>query len=753
MFKNILSKVGWGELPSSFGFVVGEPVNIPFSWHWALHKGQKKSDGSAVSIFVCNKEKLDPSLATAAKNAVQMAKSLRHTHILRAHDSIEVDSGFYLVTEECQPLLAESSDSREPAVWGLFQAFDALGFLHQSGFAHGLFGPGAVFVTPKGDFRLGAFDLCKKDADNTAMLQQRKRVGPQLMGWPEAPAHLAEGTAPTTAVDQWGAALLMAYVYSSAKSGRHGADCRVDMARAAQDIPPELRKPFESFCKPGPLRGRNPIVDATQLPVFQNNDSVRVLSFLGSLHIRSTEEKDAFFEGLPGMLDSMPRETQTKQVLPELMEAQKFPGQEAAQVLPAILKIGTKLEDEEFKAKVAPLVVTLFTSPDRAIRFRLLTSLGDMIDHLDDSMINDKIFPECVNGFTDSNGPIREATVKSLIFFVPRLKAKTVEGRIVKLLVKLMSDSEASIRTNGVICCGRISSHLPKAVANQTLMQVLTAGLKDSFSPCRNASLQTLMATATLFSAEELANRLLPAVCQRLVDPDPSVGDTAFNILSQLQQHVRQQVEELRASGGQEDAAPAAEETNANSWGSWAMSTVGKVVNEKMSGMMVAKQESEKPMQHAASSPHNDSSPATPAPPVARPPSKSESAAAPASRGGMNLGGASQSNGAKPAKPASSISFGDDDVGAVAAGGWGEEDNFWDDFGDKPEAKDEPEPVAAPAQQAAFKPAARAAPPRTVAPAAAAPATQAKAKPAAKPAAATMTSGKEDDDFWKEFEM
>eukprot|EP00435_Cladocopium_sp_Y103_P069951 s456_g34.t1 len=52
MFKNLLNKVGLGELPSSFGYTVGDKVELPFSWNWELHKGQKKSDGSAVSVFM-----------------------------------------------------------------------------------------------------------------------------------------------------------------------------------------------------------------------------------------------------------------------------------------------------------------------------------------------------------------------------------------------------------------------------------------------------------------------------------------------------------------------------------------------------------------------------------------------------------------------------------------------------------------------------------------------------------------------------
>jgi len=106
MFKNLLSKVGWGELPSSFGFSVGEKVDLPFSWSWDLHKGLKKADGSAVSIFICGKKDLDPSQAMAAKHAEQISKSLRHPNILQTFNSIETDSGFYIVTEEVVPLLS-----------------------------------------------------------------------------------------------------------------------------------------------------------------------------------------------------------------------------------------------------------------------------------------------------------------------------------------------------------------------------------------------------------------------------------------------------------------------------------------------------------------------------------------------------------------------------------------------------------------------------------------------------------------------
>jgi len=622
MFKNILSKVGWGELPSTFGFTVGEKVELPYRSIWDLHKATKKSDGTAASIFICAKKDRSLPEVAAAQNAAQMGKSLRHPNVLKVLDHCEVDSGVYLATEEVTPLLAEAppqgDDERVANIWGLYQAWDALGFLHTSGITHGLFGPASVFVTVLGDYRLGGFDQCRKDAEVSSLLTYWRNSGPAIQGWPEPPAALARGGAASISLDLWGAAVMACYVFASATSAQVGVNLRLDLGRASDDLPQELRRPVAELQNVGPLRGRAPIAELLELPILKRNAAVDAMSFLSSLHIKSPEEKDAFFESLPQLLDNIPKNVQTKRLLSELLVAQRFPGQEAAHVLPSILKIARMLPNEEFKEKVAPLVVQLFSMQDRAVRFRLLTSIGDMIQHLDDTMVNDKIFPECVNGFTDSNAPIREATVKSLVFFVPRLRAKVVESRVIRLLLKLLQDPEASIRTNAVICCGLISSHLPAACATSTLTAALTAGLKDPFGPCRIAALHTLTATVASFPLDDLANRMMPAVCQRLVDPDASVSDTAFEVLGGLQQSIRQQVEKRRAemaelhmnSGEASLADSAKEATQKGSWGSWAMTTVGSLALSKMGSM---RSSGEQPAQQPAQLPSPPSADASPA--------------------------------------------------------------------------------------------------------------------------------------------
>jgi SCY1-like protein 1 len=83
-------------------------------------------------------------------------------------------------------------------------------------------------------------------------------------------------------------------------------------------------------------------------------------------------------------------------VLPELVKSVEFGGG-GPKVFVVVMKIAAKLTDEEFEAKITPVVVRLFTSPDRAIRVCLLDNLPSMIDRLPQKIVNDKIFPQMVS--------------------------------------------------------------------------------------------------------------------------------------------------------------------------------------------------------------------------------------------------------------------------------------------------------------------------------------------------------------------
>lgn len=82
-------------------------------------------------------------------------------------------------------------------------------------------------------------------------------------------------------------------------------------------------------------------------------------------------------------------------VLPELLKSVEFGGG-GPKVFTSVMKIGAKVSDEEFSSRITPVIIRLFSNPDRGIRVCLLENLPNMIDRLSQKVVNDKIFPQMV---------------------------------------------------------------------------------------------------------------------------------------------------------------------------------------------------------------------------------------------------------------------------------------------------------------------------------------------------------------------
>ncbi len=85
-----------------------------------------------------------------------------------------------------------------------------------------------------------------------------------------------------------------------------------------------------------------------------------------------------------------------RKILPELLKSVEFGGG-GPKILAMVLQTSTKLSDDEYESQITPVLVRLFSSPDRAIRVCLLDNLPLMIDHLSQKVVNDKIFPNLVS--------------------------------------------------------------------------------------------------------------------------------------------------------------------------------------------------------------------------------------------------------------------------------------------------------------------------------------------------------------------
>ncbi|MBE7180511.1 MAG: hypothetical protein INR71_04740, partial [Terriglobus roseus] len=270
-------------------------------------------------------------------------------------------------------------------------------------------------------------------------------------------------------------------------------------------------------------------------------------------------------------------------ILPELIKSVEFGGG-GPKVLGIIMKIGKRLTDEEYEAQITPVIVRLFTLPDRAIRVCLLDNLPLMIDHLPQKVVNDKIFPQMVTGFTDVMPVVREQTVRAVLTVVPKLSDRVVNGELLRHLAKTANDEQPGIRTNTTICLGKIARNIGAHTRTKVLSAAFTRSLKDPFVHARNAALMALAATAELFSEEDCAAKFLPSVCPSLVDKEKLIRDQAAKTMDIYMQRIRKYQQTLPdtllpAPNAANNAAGASGAntpkiaSDSSSWAGWAISS------------------------------------------------------------------------------------------------------------------------------------------------------------------------------------
>ncbi|KAL8727403.1 MAG: hypothetical protein Q9166_006075 [cf. Caloplaca sp. 2 TL-2023] len=297
---------------------------------------------------------------------------------------------------------------------------------------------------------------------------------------------------------------------------------------------------------------------------FFETPLIKLSEGIESLGLKSDGEREIFLSELDEVANDFPEEYFSAKVLPELLKSVEYGGG-GPKVFASVMKIGTRLSDEEYNSKLTPVIVRLFANPDRAIRVCLLDHLPSMIEHIPQKIVNDKIFPQMVTGFADVAPLVREQTVKAVLTIITKLSDRTVNGELLKHLAKTSNDEQPGIRTNTTICLGKIARSLGSNVRRplsamlthtniqQTRQKVLIAAfcrsLRDPFVHARNAALLALAATSDLFNEDDCAVKVLPALCPSLIDKEKLVRDQASKTFDIYAQRIRKHANTLPDSG------------------------------------------------------------------------------------------------------------------------------------------------------------------------------------------------------------
>ncbi|KAJ0424599.1 armadillo-type protein [Aspergillus carlsbadensis] len=566
---------------SSFPYSLGDRVDIADSI-WTLHNATKREDGSACSVFTfeiaSNKSRLP-----LAKNAVRKSRTLRHPGVLKVLDTIETETTIYIVTERVVPLswhVKRRSISEETAKWGLYTVATTLKFINgDAASVHGAIRASSVFTSESGEWKLGGFDILSSMNDDQAVIytygslvpDAARYTPPEIVkgGWDAVKRH------PLTAVDSYGLAILVYEVFNGNFTGG-------DQVGRTTNIPPSMHQSYKRLGTANPklrLSAAHFVEQGKKTGGFFETPLIRLTDDIDSLGLKSEAEREEFLNELDGLSDDFPEDFFKMKVLPELLKSVEFGGG-GPKVLSAILKIGGKLSQDEFNSKLTPVIVRLFGNPDRAIRVCLLDHLPVMAENLAQKIVNDKIFPQMTSGFTDAAPVVREQTVKAVLPIINKLSDRTINGELLKFLARTANDEQPGIRTNTTICLGKIAKNLGQGSRAKVLVAAFTRALRDPFLHARNAGLLALSATLDVFSEEDCATKVLPAICPALLDREKLIRDQANKTLDLYLQRVRKfgntMPDTVLPPATSPDAPKEAARigtSNDKSWAGWAISS------------------------------------------------------------------------------------------------------------------------------------------------------------------------------------
>ncbi|XP_014213325.1 N-terminal kinase-like protein [Copidosoma floridanum] len=523
-----------------FPYEIGESVTgLDNKSIWSLHKAKRKgtalagaTGGEEVSVFVFQAKNGNDYKLDIARAAVKRLKTLRHPSILAYLNSLETDKTIYLATERVEPLhnrlsrvadIGEGNKRELYFSWGIFQITRALSFLNNDGnLRHNNVNVWSVFVNEEsGEWKLGGVEFM------TAVDAPYTSLPPELQVY--RPPDAKENVKPCSkcCVDMWGLGCLIWEAFNTQLTSAGNLDAMDKIPKALVTVYQEIIS-SSAECRPNPA---DMIVRCRSNGGFFKNDLVDALLFLEEIQVKEKNEKSRFFSQLTNQLDAFPEGIGRYKILPQLKAAFEY-GEAGSAVLPPLLQLGRLLPDHEYQQRVVPCVVKLFASNDRATRLRLLQQLDRFVNHLQPVTINEAIFPQVARGFLDTNPAVREQTIKSIVHLAPKLGYNNLNVEVLRYFAKLQSnDDQGGIRTNTTVCLGKIAQHLHPQIRQKILIGAFIRGTRDPFPPARSASILALAATQQYFLLQEVANRILPALCPLTVDSDKSVRENAFRTI------------------------------------------------------------------------------------------------------------------------------------------------------------------------------------------------------------------------------
>ena len=255
----------------------------------------------------------------------------------------------------------------------------------------------------------------------------------------------------------------------------------------------------------------------TSQPSVKTTRLDQVSSELLTLPVRSQTDKDIFFRRLAQEIPSFPPLFVENKIIPAL--------------LPFFVHSGPSVDLANlFLATNDPRTLdALIACPEKVVRIMLLDNISRFLQFLSEKSIS-----QIIGSLSDSMPAVRDATIKASLSLFPKMNPKQAQ-ETAREYIRLCSDDQPPIRTNSLICLGKIDS---KNVPRESLVKTLASvSLRDPFVPARKMALTVVKAHQSIFKPEDLFHFLIPAISPLVIDK--SDADIPVQALSLLKSFIK----------------------------------------------------------------------------------------------------------------------------------------------------------------------------------------------------------------------
>ncbi|RHY95335.1 hypothetical protein DYB35_008381 [Aphanomyces astaci] len=634
---------------------------------WKIYPAVSRKTGVEVSVFVFDKKDLDKvqnkdRVLDVLRQDMKTLRVLRHPQILKIEEVFEeTRKTLSFVTERvtcslanaCKnfanvanvtPEVLEIGLSEFEIACGLMHVGESLSFLHREGRrVHLNLTPSSIFITPKGEWKLGGFGFCRVmepgqtsrseyyAAGGVEPLKKGMAFGnyePQLEYC--APELITEPRSFNSSADMFSLGLLVLELFSPPKpDGTHEpALGQLEGKVMTHGYKTQSLHPM-TFNSLVPVTLHNTIRTLLQLTPsgrpearaflsspFFDSGLVKTLRTLQTLVEQDPASQAKFLQSLPDILTGFSPRVLRDMVLPGLQSVVINPPV-APFVITPLLKVVSMVDKSTFARSIAPMLVPLLqiTEPVQCM-LMFVSNLETLIPKADDGYIRDHIVPMLCRSLDSTVPEILDTVLNKIVdqasLFEYRILKQVILPRVTRLI---LDPPQLSVRVNALLWLAKSFHVFDKDLLIDSVLPCLSECLvKDKTPAVCMCILGCYDNLGKHLGPEYMAKLILPAVAPLLWEK--SLNGAQFDMVCErvnamLKEIIGEREKSLMAEGGLatqslatsgfQDQARALEAAKERQSG---LSSVNKMLQEEY----VVKKEPEKPVEPPQ--PYSDRRPA-----------------------------------------------------------------------------------------------------------------------------------------------